>query len=95
MAESTGMDRCTDLDAALARLEEWVDGTVARRSVHPPDRVVPQLPVPAVGDDGTRAARDILANALMAATTTAVVFACFVVLSMALLPLPDRPSFVP
>ena len=85
-----------DLRSALSLLEEWIDVTTAPARVHrPPAQVTPQLPVPPAPAESSLGTGGIVASAVVAAATTAVTFAFFVVLAMAFLPLPARPSFVP
>ena len=84
----------TELDLALARLDRWMDSSVATRS-GPPEVLVPQLPVPELADVEHHGASTILIGALISGATTATTVAVLVLAAMALLPGPPRPGFVP
>ena len=87
------------LDAALARLDSWIDGSAQARPAVPA-AIVPQLPVPVPPAEGPtasagRAAVDIAMSALVSGATTATTLAVLVFVAMLLLPQAPRPSLVP
>ena len=102
MERSIPTETAERLDAALARLDAWIDGSGSATATRTPTVIVPQLPVPPAktpagqpAGQPARTAADIVVSAIVSGAATATTLAVLVLAAMLLLPLPPRPSLIP